>query len=75
MAKAHVLQAQSERLRNTLPLTEDELPTWRIGEVRSQVTQLVESRMKSGALKRPLVVLIEGWAVEVDLSDRFLACA
>lgn len=67
-ARAHVLQEQSALARaGPSPPLETDLPVWSLREVVGRVRKLTDERMATGSLKRPLVVLIDGFAVDAGV--------
>lgn len=67
-AQASVLQQHAGAVRvGPAPIDDSDLPTWPIRDVAANVHKLTEERMAGGSLKRPLVLLIDGYAVDVGL--------
>ena len=64
-AQAHVLSQRAEMV-NTQEMSPASLPTWKLADVPKHVDQLIKTRMASGSLKRPVVILLEGYAVDVS---------
>lgn len=44
----------------------ESLPIWKRSELLENVKKLTSERMKIGALRRPLCILIDGWVVEAS---------
>lgn len=63
-ARAQVLQTNADRIRPKKEVQAEALPIWRRDQVQSEVQRLIETRMSTGSLSRPLVVIIDGYAVD-----------
>lgn len=65
LAQAHVRKLDASAHDHMSIPSDIDLPTWKKSEVPSQVKELVHRAMAAGSLKRPCVVLIDGYAIDV----------
>ncbi|GAA94643.1 hypothetical protein E5Q_01296 [Mixia osmundae IAM 14324] len=73
-ARAHVLHSKASRLQdlssdseapNSRIPSDDSLPIWRVDEVTEHVRLLTADKMARGSLKRPLVIIVDSYALDV----------
>lgn len=66
-AKSHVLHCQAERVNTTARASgSSDLPKWERAEVYAQVQRLTDDKLSTGSLTRPLVLVIDNYAVDAS---------